>query len=81
MSHEILTIDIVGNRIYNECNVTYIAKGDPEQKPVIMHRMNVYERERDDEGDDWKIAKWMAFFDSTPLKERMALSKTGMRVY
>ncbi|KAK4506745.1 hypothetical protein PRZ48_000478 [Zasmidium cellare] len=76
MKHEILDFDIVDNKIYNECNVTYVLKGDPEEKQITMHRFNFYERNA-----EGKITKWTAYFDSSPMKERMATIKPGARVY
>lgn len=74
--HRCCLIDIIDNKIYNECNVTYVLKGDPEQKQITMHRFNFYERNA-----EGKIVKWTAYFDSSPMKERMATIKPGQRVY
>ena len=53
-----------------------MLKGDPEEKQITMHRFNFYERNA-----EGKITKWTAYFDSSPMKERMATIKPGARVY
>ena len=67
--------DIIGDRIYNECEVSYIAAGDPEKKEVKRHRINLYDRVPRGEPEEGQIRTWTAFFDSSPFKERVMASK------
>lgn len=79
--HRCLADIIDDDKIYNECNVTYILKADPEQKEITMHRMNFYQRVPKGQPEEGKISRWSAYFDSSPLRERMAMIKPGERVY
>ena len=84
---EIKFLDVVGDRIYNECEVTYVAAGDPEQKESEMHRINMYDRVPQGQPEAGRIRRWMALFDSGPLQERMKVAKEakgevgGARIY
>ena len=84
----IMISDIIGDRVYNECDVHFVAKGDPEQKEVVMHRMDVYDRVPKGQPEEGLIRVWIAYFDPGPLRERVMAAKaargdaqSGGRVY
>ena len=81
-------LDMVGDRIYNECDVRFVARGDQEQKEVVMHRMDVYDRVPKGQPEEGLIRVWIAYFDPGPLRERVMAAKaargdaqSGGRVY
>ena len=69
MKHTIKTVDIIGDKVYQEATITYMVKGDPEQKKIDLQGIAVYGRKPGDE----KINFLTVYLDPTELNERMAL--------
>ncbi|KAJ5770376.1 uncharacterized protein N7511_002427 [Penicillium nucicola] len=42
MKHTIRHVDVTHDRIYQEATVTYVVKGDPEQRPIEAHGLAVF---------------------------------------
>lgn len=56
-----------------------MAKGDPAQKEVVIHQMNVYDLVPDGEPEMGKFMRWMAFTERGALFERIAVARNARR--
>lgn len=67
MKHTIRHVDVTHERIYQEATVTYVVKGDPEQRPIEAQGLAVFGK---GVGES-QISFFTVYLDLEPLRERM----------
>ncbi|KAJ5835713.1 hypothetical protein N7447_001739 [Penicillium robsamsonii] len=67
MKHTIRHIDVTHDRIYQEATVTYIVKGDSEQRQIEAHGLAVFGKGV----EETKIRFFTVYLDLEPLRNRM----------
>jgi ketosteroid isomerase-like protein len=67
MKHTIKRVDVLPDRIYQEADIRYVVKGDPERKEILLTGMAVFGRKPGDE----KMSFFTVYLDPTELKERI----------
>ena len=61
----------MGNAIYQAANITYVLKGDPEEKKIAIRGMANYWLKPAGAEEEGKIEKFEVYLDPTTLMERM----------
>jgi ketosteroid isomerase-like protein len=73
MKHTIKHVDVLPDRIYQEADIRYVVKGDPERKEILLPGMAVFGRKPGDE----KMSFFTVYLDPTELKERIMAVAAG----
>ncbi|KAF3397102.1 hypothetical protein EIK77_003516 [Talaromyces pinophilus] len=73
MKHTIKHVDVLPDRIYQEADIRYVAKGDPERKEISITGMAVFGRKPGDE----KMSFFTVYLDPTALRERIMAVAAG----
>ncbi|EIM89927.1 NTF2-like protein [Stereum hirsutum FP-91666 SS1] len=66
MYHELISVDVIENRVYDRAILTYEIKGDDSKEKIKIPSMVVLHRT-----EDKKISKLEVFSDPSPLMERV----------
>lgn len=66
-------MDVLPDRIYQEADIRYVAKGDPERKEISITGMAVFGRKPGDE----KMSFFTVYLDPTALRERIMAVAAG----
>ena len=67
MKHTIKHVDVLPDRIYQEAEIRYVVKGDPERREILLPGMAVFGRRPGDE----KMSFFTVYLDPTELKDRI----------
>ncbi|EED20387.1 hypothetical protein TSTA_036130 [Talaromyces stipitatus ATCC 10500] len=59
--------NVLPDRIYQEAEIRYVVKGDPERKDIVVNGMAVIGKRPEDE----KMTFFTVYLDPTELKERI----------
>ncbi|KUL87150.1 hypothetical protein ZTR_05577 [Talaromyces verruculosus] len=73
MKHTIKHVDVFPDRIYQEADIRYVVKGDPERKEISITGMAVFGRKPGDE----KMSFFTVYLDPTALRERIMAVAAG----
>lgn len=73
MKHTIKHVDVLQDRIYQEADILYVVKGDPERKEIFIPGMAVFGRKPGDE----KMSFFTVYLDPTALQERIKAVAAG----
>ncbi|OKL63761.1 hypothetical protein UA08_00034 [Talaromyces atroroseus] len=68
MHHTIKRVDVVSDRIYQEADIRYVVKGDPERKEILIKGIALVGKRPKQE----KMNTFTVYLDPTALKERIA---------
>ncbi|EEA20854.1 hypothetical protein TMatcc_000851 [Talaromyces marneffei ATCC 18224] len=74
MKHTIKHVDVLPDRIYQEADIRYVVKGDPERKEIPVTGLAVFGRKLGDE----KMSFFTVYLDPTELKERIMAVAEGL---
>lgn len=66
-------MDVLQDRIYQEADILYVVKGDPERKEIFIPGMAVFGRKPGDE----KMSFFTVYLDPTALQERIKAVAAG----
>ncbi|EON98388.1 putative ntf2-like protein [Phaeoacremonium minimum UCRPA7] len=71
MRHDISYFDLVGDKIYQACTITYRAKNDPQKEEIVVPALGVFHilPAGDDAG---KMKKAEVYIDPSPLMAAIA---------
>lgn len=73
MKHTIKHVDVLPDRIYQEADIRYVVKGDPERKEILIRGMAVFGRKPGDE----RMSFFTVYLDPTALRERIMAVAAG----
>jgi hypothetical protein len=73
MRHTIKRVDVVSDRIYQEADIRYVVKGDPEQKEILIKGIALVGKRPEQE----KMSTFTVYLDPTTLKERIGAVVSG----
>lgn len=65
--HLVKHVDVIGDRMYVECEDVRVVKNDPEQKELRLKELVVFRKRMDED----KLAAMEIYSDATPLVERI----------
>ena len=66
-----MLLEVIGDKIYQAADITYVIKGDPEAVPILIHGMANYFRKPAGAQEAGKITRFEVYLDSLPLVRRM----------
>ncbi|KAH8693893.1 hypothetical protein BGW36DRAFT_463524 [Talaromyces proteolyticus] len=66
MQHTIKHVDVLPDRIYQEANIRYIIKNDPEKKEIDIKGIAIFGKKPDED----KLRFFTVYLDPSPIKER-----------
>ena len=75
VSSQLILVDVIGYRIYDETKHVLVAKNDPEEMEVVIHQMNVYDIVPDGQPEAGKFIRWMAFTERSQLFKRVEVAR------
>lgn len=73
MKHLIKHVDVLPDRIYQEAEIHYVIKNDPEKKEIVVRGMAVFGKRPDED----RLRFFDVFLDSTQIKERIEAVMSG----
>ncbi|KAI9038830.1 nuclear transport factor 2 family protein [Aspergillus affinis] len=73
MKHTIGHVDVVEDRIYQEANIEYVLKGDPEEKVIKVQGLAVFGKGVRDE----RMKFFKVFLDPSPIFKRVGELQQG----
>lgn len=73
MKHFIKHVDVLPDRIYQEAEIHYVIKDDPEKKEIVVRGMAVFGKKPDED----RLRFFDVFLDSSQIKERIEAAMSG----
>ncbi|QKX62912.1 uncharacterized protein TRUGW13939_10080 [Talaromyces rugulosus] len=73
MKHIIKHVDVLPDRIYQEAEIHYVIKNDPEKKDIVVKGMAVFGKKPDED----RLSFFDVYLDSSQIKERVEAVLSG----
>ncbi|CRG88147.1 Cystinosin homolog [Talaromyces islandicus] len=73
MKHIIKHVDVLPDRIYQEAEIHYVIKNDPEKKDIVVRGMAVFGKKPDED----RLRFFDVYLDSSQIKERIEAVTSG----
>lgn len=67
MKHHITHVDVLPDRIYQEAEIHYVIKNDPEKKVIVVRGIAVFGKKPDED----RLSFFNVYLDGTQIKERI----------